>query len=349
MDIDALETPVAVIDLDKLQANIARLQEYMDEHGIENRPHIKTHKIPEIAHMQIAAGAVGIACQKLSEAEVMAQAGIRDIFLPYNILGDAKLERLVRLARRIALSVTADSEVTIRGLSAAMARSGMVLPVLVEFDIGDNRCGVQTPQEAADLAKIIAHSPGLVFGGLMTFPLNDRVDPFVAETRRLLAPAGITVERVSVGSSANMYKAHLYPSVTEYRAGQYVYGDRGTVRSGAMSLDDCSFQVIATVVSRPTHERGILDAGSKTLSSDLGSNVGYGLILEYPAAKLFALSEEHGHADFSECPHKPEIGERVTIIPNHCCPVSNLLGSVVGARNGQVEVFWDVAARGTVQ
>ena len=139
MNIDQLDTPVAVVDLDRLEANIAGLQVYLDQHGIANRPHIKTHKIPEIAHMQLRAGAAGICCQKLGEAETMAQAGIQDIFLPYNIVGEPKLERLMRLARRASMSVTADSETTVRGLSAAARRAALTLPVLVECDMGGRR------------------------------------------------------------------------------------------------------------------------------------------------------------------------------------------------------------------
>src|SRR3954447_321600 len=156
--VELLETPAAIVDLDQLAANIARLQQYLDQHGIANRPHIKTHKIPAIAHMQVAAGAVGITCQKLGEAEVMADAGIEDIFLPYNILGAAKLDRLIQLARRKRLSVTADSDVTVRGLATAARRAGVMLPVLVEFDTGGSRCGVQSPAAAAELARMIAGS-----------------------------------------------------------------------------------------------------------------------------------------------------------------------------------------------
>lgn len=349
MKINQLETPVAVVDLDKLETNIARLQHYLDEHGIANRPHIKTHKIPEIAHLQINAGAIGITCQKIGEAEVMAQAGIKDIFLPYNIIGRTKLERLMRLARRINLSVTADSEFTVRGLADAAQQAGVELPVLVEFDTGLGRCGVQTPQEAADLARVIARSSGLVFGGLMTYPSNANTDPFVIETRKLLQPDGIAVEHVSGGGTPGMWQAHTHAEVTEHRAGMYIYGDRYTLKSGAMQLDDCSFKVITTVVSRPTANRGILDGGSKTFSSDLLGLEGYGLILEYPDAVIAGQSEEHGHVDFSKCERKPEIGERVTVVPNHCCVVSNLFNQVVGVRGNEVEVIWPVAARGALQ
>jgi D-serine deaminase-like pyridoxal phosphate-dependent protein len=349
MDISQLETPVAIVDLDKLEANIVGLQRYLDEHGIANRPHIKTHKIPEIAHMQIDAGAVGITCQKIGEAEVMAQAGIRDIFLPYNIIGEAKLERLMRLARRTNLSVTADSEFTVRGLSAAAKKAGLELPVLVEFDTGLHRCGVQSPREAADLAQLIAGSPGLHLGGLMTYPSNDKTDPFVRETKALLEPAGLAVEWVSGGSTPSMWQAHTHPEVTEHRAGMYIYGDRYTLRSGAMRLDDCALKIITTVVSRPTADRGVLDGGSKTFSSDLLGLDGHGLIVEYPEVRIKKLDEEHGYVDFSEGQDRPEIGERVTVIPNHCCVVSNLFNQIVGVRQDQIEVIWPVAARGALQ
>ena len=349
MHIDQLDTPCAVVDLDRLAANIARFQAYLSQHGIANRPHIKTHKIPEIARMQLAAGAVGITCQKIGEAEVMAQAGIEDIFLPYNILGETKLERLMQLARRTRLSVTADSDTTVRGLAAAARRAGLTLPVLVEFDTGLARCGVQSPAAAAALARTIAGAEGLHFGGLMTYPSNQHTGAFVRATRELLAADGIAIERISGGGTPQMWQAHQFPEVTEHRAGMYIFGDRFTVGSGALTLDDCSFRVLATVVSRPTAERGILDAGSKTFSSDLLGLDGHGLILEYPEARLYQLSEEHGFVDFAACARRPAIGERVSVLVNHCCPVANLFNQLVGLRGDQVEVVWPVAARGMLQ
>lgn len=349
MRIDEIDTPAPLVDLDRLDANIARLQAYLSEHGLANRPHIKTHKIPAIARQQVEAGAAGITCQKIGEAEVMAAAGIDDIFLPYNILGQAKLERLMQLARRTRLSVTADSAVVARGLSGAAVAAGLTLPVLIECDTGGQRCGVQSPGEAADLARLIAGLPGLHFGGLMTYPNTEYLDAFVGETRSQLAAGHIPVERVSGGGSACMWQAHTHPELTEHRAGMYIFGDRKLLRSGAMTLATCSFSVIATVVSRPTPDRGILDCGSKVLSSDTLDLEGYGYICEYPEAKVYGLSEEHGHVDFSGSPRKPDIGERVTVIPNHCCPVVNLADEIVGHRNGTVEIAWKVAARGAVR
>ena len=183
----------------------------------------------------------------------------------------------------------------------------------------------------------------------MTYPTNEETDTFVRETRALLADDGIKIKRVSGGGTPSMWEAQTHPEVTEHRAGIYVYGDRLTLRSGAVTLDTCALKVHTTVVSRPTADRGILDAGSKSLSSDLHGLDGYGHICEYPDAKIYALSEEHGHVDFSACERKPEIGERVTVIPNHCCTVTSMFDEVVGARGDQVEVIWQVAARGTVR
>jgi D-serine deaminase-like pyridoxal phosphate-dependent protein len=349
MHINELETPVPVVDLDILESNIARLQTYLNEHGIANRPHIKTHKIPAIAQMQIDAGAIGITCQKIGEAEVMADAGIRDIFLPYNIIGESKLARLMALAKRVNLSVTADSGFVARGLSNAAKGAGLTLTVLVECDLGMGRCGVQSPDQAAELARIIAKLPNLHFGGLMTYPNNAGLDDFVNETRSRLVSDKLEIERVSGGGTAVMWQVHTHATLTEHRAGMYIYGDRLTLRSGAVTLDTCSLRVLATIVSRPTQDRGIIDAGSKTLSMDLYGLENYGYICEYPDAKIYNLSEEHGHVDFSACERKPEIGERLNIIPNHCCVVTNLFDEVIATRNDQVELTWQVSARGKVR
>ena len=349
MDIDHLDTPVAIVDLDLLQENINRLQSHLDRYGIQCRPHIKTHKIPEIAHMQISAGAVGITCQKLGEAEVMAQAGIDDIFLPYNIIGQDKLERLVNLSRRVRISVTADSDYTAQGLSEALQDSGQELAVLVEFDSGLDRCGVRSPKEAADLALLIDRLPGLHFAGLMTYPSNDHVGSFVKATAELLQPDGLKIEQVSGGGSPAAWRAQDYPEISEHRAGMYVYGDRYGIAHGVLTLAQCALKVLATVVSRPTSNRGILDAGSKVLSSDMMGLDGYGLILEYPDAEIYQLSEEHGHVEFPAQQRAPAVGERVTILPNHVCAVSNLFNEIVGVRGDQVEVVWPVAARGLLR
>ncbi len=342
------DTPYLAVDLDLMESNLARLQHYLDAHSIANRPHVKTHKIPVIAQRQMALGAVGITCQKLGEAEVMAAAGLSDIFLPYNLVGPAKIERLRALMADATVSVTVDSQIVARGLSEGLAGSGLELTVLVECDLGARRCGVQSPQAAADLARAIARLPGLRFGGLMTYPNCPELDDYVAAVRSLLG-GDLTIERVSGGGSAGMWQAHTHRELTEHRAGMYLFGDRNLMIAGAVPLEHCAFGVVATVVSRPTNDRGILDCGSKVLSSDTLGLDGYGYIREYPEARIAALSEEHGHVDFSACARRPDIGEIVTVIPNHCCPVVNLADELIGLRGGRVDVIWPVAARGRVR
>lgn len=349
MNLNDLETPAPYVDLDMFERDLHKLQAYLSQHNIANRPHIKTHKSVAIAQMQMAAGAVGVTCQKLGEAEVMAAGGIPDIFLPYNLVGDAKLGRLADLMSQTTMSVTADSLDTIQGLKRAARRAGQPLTVLVEFDCGMGRCGVQSPAEAARLAREIAGDDHLHFGGLMTYPNCVEMNAFVREVHELIAKDGLTIEGVSGGGTACMWQAHTHPELTEHRAGMYIFGDYGTLLAGAMSLEEISFRIVATVVSRPTETRGILDAGSKTLSSDKFDLNGYGLIVEYPDARIAGLSEEHGTVDFSACATKPRIGERVTIIPNHVCPVVNLFDEIVQVRNGEVAGAWRVDARGKVK
>ncbi|MFT4150647.1 MAG: D-TA family PLP-dependent enzyme [Paracoccaceae bacterium] len=345
-------TPMPVIDEDRLAANIARAQGYMDAHGLAFRPHIKTHKIPAIAHQQIDAGATGINCQKLTEAEVFADAGFEDILITYNLLGAARLARLAALNARVArLSVVADSAVTVDGLAAAFT-AGRPLTVLVECDTGGGRCGVQTPDQAAELALRIAAAPGLRFGGLLTYPAAGgatRVERFLSEAMALLAARGLPCPVRSNGGSPDLWQAHLVPSATEHRAGTYVYNDRSMVRAGECEPGDLAMHVLATVVSRPTPDRAILDTGSKTLSSDLFGLDGYGEIEGLPGARITGLSEEHGTVDLSACTGpRPGVGDRVRVVPNHTCVVSNLFDRMVFHRDGIVTRVEPVAARGTV-
>jgi D-serine deaminase-like pyridoxal phosphate-dependent protein len=349
--VDLRDTPVVTIDLDIMEANIKRLQAYCDRHGIGNRPHIKTHKIPQIARAQLAAGAFGVTCQKLGEVEVMLDAGIQDVLLTYNILGDAKLRRLRAMAERprARLTVVCDNEAVAESLSSAFAQSDVPLRVVVECDTGMGRVGVQTPAAAVELAQKIARLPGLRFVGLMTFPITDNTRPFFDAALAKLKHVGLEAEVVSTGGTPQVSRAHEVPGITEHRAGTYVFCDRATVASGAATWDDCAMRIRTTVVSRPTPDRANLDAGSKTLATDLLSLTGYGRIVEYPDAVIERLSEEHGTVNLSGCAKKPEVGEIVSVIPNHTCVVTNLHDELIGVRKGRVEVVWTVAARGTIR
>lgn len=349
-----LDTPAVTIDLDIMEDTIRRAQAYYDQHGIAFRPHIKTHKIPAIAHKQLEAGAVGITCQKVGEAEVMVAAGIKDILIPYNIMGAQKLERLCRLAKQARMSVCVDSEYTARGISEAATREGVVVYLEIECDTGAKRAGVQSPQEAADLAHIIASLPGVKFQGWMTYPTTKETAAFFEAATRLIEADGLRAVVRSGGGSPNMWNAHqALPTVNEYRAGTYVYGDRNCVAAGVATWDNCAMRVHMTVVSRPNADRAMLDGGSKTLTNDpvSGGLKGYGRIVEYPDAVIYQQSEEHGHVDLSTCPpdKRPQIGERITVIPNHACATTNMHDEVVGVRQGKVEVIWPVLARGKIR
>lgn len=350
--LNAISTPMPVIDEDRLSANILRAQSYLDEHGKAFRPHIKTHKIPAIAKQQLQAGAIGINCQKVSEAEVFADAGFDDILITYNILGAAKLSQLKALNVRIGgLSVVADSAVTIAGLADTF-EAVMPLAVLVECDTGGKRCGVQTPEAALALAEKIVAAPGLRFKGILTYPAPDgaeTVENFLRKTMALLAARGIDCPVRSSGGSPDFYSAHLVPSATEHRAGTYVYNDRAMLRAGHCTTGDLAMHVLATVVSRPTADRAVLDSGSKALTSDLLGFSDYGLIEGYEGAKIVSLSEEHAVVDLSGCASgRPEIGDVVKVVPNHTCVVSNLFDRMVFHRNGVVTRVEKVTARGTV-
>lgn len=352
MEVASLDTPFPTVDLDAVERNIARMQSYCDEHGLDFRPHIKTHKLPEIAHMQVEAGAVGITCQKLGEAEVMAAAGLRDILLTFPLIGEAKAERLAALAGVATVAVVGDSDAVAQGLTPALARAGVEVGFLVECDTGFHRTGVQTPQAAADLAELVHSLPGLRFDGLMTYPTLPETGPWLREAVAEIRARGLEVAKVSAGGTPTFFSNHDVPEVTEVRAGTYVYGDRSCIANGSVPLEDCALRVRLTVASRPTADRGILDGGSKTLTNDPAEEAdssGRGLIVEYPDAVIYALSEEHGHVDFSACASRPEVGEVVTIVPNHACGCTNLHDEMAVHRGGEIVGLWPVAARGKLR
>jgi D-serine deaminase-like pyridoxal phosphate-dependent protein len=350
-DIAALDTPAVLIDLDRVEANLQRVQAYADKHGLKLRPHIKTHKLPRFARRAMELGAVGITVQKLGEAEVFADAGITEIFLPYNIIGAAKLARLKALHERVHISVTADSPETVDGLSATFATAPVPLTVLVECDTGMGRCGVQTPAQAWALAEKVAKSPGLRFGGLMTYPAAGQVEAnaaWLAAAKLALTSAGLVPEIVSNGGTPDIWRAHEVTAATEHRPGTYIYMDRYQVAKGVGTFDDCALTVLATVVSRPTENRAIIDAGSKALTSDTLGLTGFGLIEAYPEAVIVGLSEEHGTIDLTNCASKPKIGDKLRIIPNHACVVSNLFDRVTLISKDAVVETVTVDARGRV-
>jgi D-serine deaminase-like pyridoxal phosphate-dependent protein len=352
MRVEDLDTPSLLVDLDGLEDNLDRYQHYFDEHGIGLRPHVKTHKCLAIAHMQMRRGAMGITCQKVGEAEVMVGGGVAgEILIPFNIIGRQKLTRLVALARRTRLTVAADSEYTVQGLSDAATAAGVDLGVIVELDCG--RTGIGPPVAAVDLATKIDQAPGIELRGIMTMPATVGQRPLIQETLALFDRRGLQYPIVSGGSTPGAFKAHEIPELTEYRAGEYPVGGVGHLKGGTHSVEQCAGRVLMTVVSRPGEDRAILDGGSKSLSGatyreeDGSSSMGY--IVEYPDARIAGASEEHGHVDLSVCERKPEIGERVQVLPVHPCPCFNEHDEIVAVRRGEVEAIWPVDARGRIR
>jgi D-serine deaminase-like pyridoxal phosphate-dependent protein len=347
-----LDTPAVTVHLDVMESNIRRVHGHLARYGIANRPHIKTHKIPAIGKLQMQAGAIGITCQKLGEVEVFVEAGVADdVLLTYNILGASKTDRLMALSRRLRrLAVVLDNETVARGLSEAGVRHGRDVPFLVECDTGFARTGVQTPEAALDLARTAMRLPRLSFEGLMTFPNRDpdtRV--FFERALELFARAGVPVPVVSGGGTPALATVDRFPMLTEHRAGTCIFNDTMVVASGWATWNDCAMRVRATVVSRPTDTRAVIDCGTKVLTSDLYTVKGYGHLMEYPDAAIVNLSEEHGVVDLTACRERPAVGETVSVVPNHCCVVSNMVDELYGVRGGKVEETWRVAARGAVR
>ena len=346
MKITDLDTPTLAAELDVLERNIDGMAQHCRQIDIPLRVHTKTHKVPEIAKLQIAAGSQGITCQKLGEAEVMVDAGVDNILIPYNIVGTPKLKRLTALVQRAKVIVALDSEDTAKGISEQANADRSVVPVIVELDTGSGRCGVQSPQAAQHLAQQIMEMPGIEFQGIMTYPSNARAKPFIEETLNLLSSDGIPVNIISGGGTGSE-AASKEIGCTETRSGSYVY--EGLTRIGSSEMltpDRCVLRVIVTVVSTPTPDRVIIDGGMKTFASYPPTP--YGHIIEHPDAKIYGMSVEHGHVDVSECSHQFKVGEQLSVIPLHQGMTSNLHDTLVGIRDDTVETTWRITGRGKV-
>lgn len=351
-NIEELETPVPIIDFDVMVNNLRRWQSHCDKIGLDNRPHIKTHKLVAVTKLQLAMGAKGICVQKLGEAEVMAAAGVRDMLLTFNVVGRHKLDRLALLMKSTGIAVVADNADMLAGLSHAAQHAGRKLDVLVEFDSGSGRNGVQTTDAVLALAQAIDRSQGLRLGGLMTYPpafKRQDVANAIAESKQRLHQSGLPCDRVSSGGSRDLWDTSGLADVTEYRAGTYIYNDRSLVAVNACSFDDCAETVLSTVVSTPTPDRAIIDAGTKALTSDLLGLEGYGIVRALGDAKVYNANEEHGYLDTSKTQRRPKVGETVQILMNHTCPVNNLFDKVVFTRGQEVLGALKVDARGKVQ
>jgi D-serine deaminase-like pyridoxal phosphate-dependent protein len=361
-----IDTPALLIDLDGVEKNLATMQKKADAAGAMLRPHIKTHKIPELAQAQIQMGAVGVTTAKVSEAKVMADAGIDDIFIANQIVTPAKLQRLRALSKRAKLSVGLDSPVGAKFLSDAFSAAGEKIDYVIEIDSGLNRCGVLPGRPAVELLKTIKDFPGIRFKGIFTHAGHaygkqnieqvkdvSRVESeTMVETANRFKDLGVQPEVVSVGSTPTMRVWEGRGGVNEIRPGNYIFLDGMQIALGVADPQECALTVIATVISRPAPDRAVVDAGSKVFALDKGAHgqemlKGFGMVLNKKAV-LDRLSEEHGVMVLVPN-EKLEIGERVRIIPNHACTVINLSDRAYGIRGGKVESELIIAGRGKVQ
>ena len=359
-----LDTPTTLIDLDRLESNIHAWQAHADKCSVKFRSHIKTHKIPEIARMQITAGARGIVCAKVSEAEPFAAAGIEDICIAYPVVGEVKWQRIAALAARIrSLTVNCDSAEAARGLSKAAVKSGVTVHVQIDIDSGLHRGGIPSDDAAAveHLAREINSLPGLHFAGLTTYRSGsfpgapEPKEAGHAEGRLLVEVAdrlrakGIEVGEVTAGSTPTGKWVAEVPGVTETRAGNYVFNDLMQLDHGIANDDQLALSVLCTISSTNGPGRVTIDGGTKTFSGDTGG-VGTGRAAPASIAravdrKIFVerLNEEHGMARAEE---KVKLGEKIRFFPYHACTCANLNDEIIGFREERVEVVWTVQARG---
>ncbi len=356
-----LSTPAVLIDLDQLERNLSRMQTCVAEGGKTLRPHAKTHKLPEIARMQIEGGAVGITVAKTGEALVMAEAGIKDIFIAHQIPDARKLSALAEAARGTRLLLAADSVEIVRLYAEAAGEGGAGFEVRVEVDTGLGRAGVRSAKEALAVAQEIERSAGLRLEGVFTheghlYRYSDRGErrreaKAAAERLGAIAAfvrrAGLEVKTVSMGSTPGAEFSTQEAGITELRPGVYVFNDVMQLRLESATLGQCALSLLSTVDSVRPGGRVLIDAGTKTLASDCPfADKTYGLLPEHPEVRFAAANEEHGYLDAPEGTF--QVGDRVRVIPNHACTCINLHDRVWVERGGTVAGRWRVAARGAV-
>jgi D-serine deaminase-like pyridoxal phosphate-dependent protein len=360
-----LDTPSLLFDLDALEANIADMAGVAREAGVRLRPHTKTHKSPAIARMQLDAGAAGITVAKLGEAEVMADAGIDDILVAYPLVGAAKLARLRALLERAEVRTTTDSVEVAEGLGHVGREAGRDVGVLVEVDTGLHRVGRAPGAPTVDLVRQLARIPGIEVLGLLTHAGHayrsatpeelrgaaEREGLDLVETAAACAAAGIELRELSVGSTPTARIVAGVPGVTEIRPGTYVFNDVQQLRLGVATESACAARVLTTVVSHPTEERFVLDAGTKAFTSDGGDGPpfpGRGVIAGRPELRLDFMNEEHcvGHRTGED---DVRIGERLEVIPLHVCSTVNMFDEAFGVRGGVVEGTFAIAGRGRMR
>jgi D-serine deaminase-like pyridoxal phosphate-dependent protein len=363
--VEDLDTPSLLIDLDVLERNVREMAAVARAGGVVLRPHTKTHKSPEIARMQVDAGASGITVAKLGEAEVMVDAGLDDLLVAFPIVGEGKLERLGALLERADVRVSLDAVEVAEGVGRVGKEVGRDVPVLIDVDTGLGRMGRPAGEPSARLALEIAAVPGVEVIGLSThaghayratepeelrrIAEHEALD--VIETAERCEREGLRIRVVSVGSTPTARIAATVQGVTEIRPGTYVFNDVQQLRLGVASEDDCAARILATVVARPTAERFLIDAGTKSFSGDGGDGPpfpGRGVVGGRPELVLDFMNEEHGVGHILG-DAELRIGDRLQVIPLHVCSAVNLFDAAYGVRGDRVDHEIAIAARGKVR
>jgi 3-hydroxy-D-aspartate aldolase len=354
------DTPALLVDLDKMEKNLHRMADFAKECDVKLRPHAKTHKVPEIAKMQVEAGANGICLQKLSEAEVFAKAGFHDIFITNEVVGKQKVDNIASLAGKIRLSIAVDNQENIQELSRACSEAGTELHVLVDIDVGMHRCGV-SPKEAPKLANLISSQRNLVFDGVMGYDghvgggrtsqervqlSNDAMDQIALAKSEIKNATGLPIEVTSVGGSISTWTDAKRPEVSEVQPGMYLFNAVNLVEAEVATLDDCALTVLSTVMSRPTEERAIIDAGSKAFHFD---HARFPWLVDLDGSDIYSFSEEHANLSLKGKGRNLKLGDKIEAIPYHCCTCINQHDEMIGIRNSKVEKVWKVAARGMMK
>jgi len=364
MYVRELDTPALLIDLDVMERNLRRAADYARAHDLRLRPHTKTHKIPALARRQLEAGAAGITVAKVGEAEVMLAAEPPELLVAYPVIGRAKLERLVEVARRTRVTVALDSLQAARQLSDAARQGRVRFGVLAEMDAGLGRMGVAPGEELVQLVRGLVRLPYLTYEGIAFYPGHiksldndglrqiEALDELLQAALERLDREDLTPEIVSGGSTPTLYHSHRIRGLNEIRPGTYLFNDRNTWLAGACKLEDCAASILVTVVSTARPGQVIVDGGSKTFSSDRltpVAEVRYGYVLEAPGAVFTRMNEEHGFVDVRRAGLDLAVGDRLRILPNHICTAMNLHERVYGVRGERVETVWEVAGRGKLQ
>ena len=359
-----VDTPALLVDLDAFERNLQRMAEATPAVGrVRLRAHGKTHKSPDIGRQQVAHGAVGLCCQKVSEAEIFVAGGIADVLVSNEVAGRSKLRRLATLAQQARIGVCVDDAANVAALEAAAAEYDVHLRVLVEIDVGAARCGVAAGEPAVRLAILIARAPHLDFGGLQAYHGSAQHIRTFAERRAAITRAAEQAQAtkdllrrnglecpVVTGAGTGTYRFEIETGVyDELQCGAYVFMDADYARNldahGTSAPEfEHSLFLWTTVMSRPTDDRAVVDAGLKAFSVDSGMPV----VCDAPEAVLDRASDEHGRIVLKRPSNAFRVGDKIRLIPGLCDPTVNLHDWYVGVRNGRVEVLWPIAARGAL-